>query len=262
MEKNTRRNFLRESAVVSAAGAWLGSSPFGRAAADTAGGRPGKEALLILGDAWHCVAPLHSAIAPPLRARGYEPVSIMDYAVPFDDFARFGIIVLSRYAFDDLAHYRAGAPRAGLNRPRWLTPGQEQKFEDYVNAGGRLLLHHDGIGFYARDGAISRLAKAFFIKHPPIVEIEISPTGKMPELTRGITPFRVTDEEFQVEMDETRTTIFLESHSSEHGRAVQGWAHPFGKGKVAVLIPGHHRAVLEHPMVRKSIDNAISWLEV
>jgi type 1 glutamine amidotransferase len=168
--------------------------------------------------------------------------------------------VLSRYAFDDLSHYRAGAPRVGLNRPRWLTPAQEQKFENYVNEGGRLLLHHDGIGFYPRDGAISRLAKAFFIKHPPIVEIEISPTGKLPELTKGVAPFKVTDEEFQVEMDEAQTTVFLESHSPEHGRAVQGWAHPYGQGKVVVLIPGHDRRVLEHPMTRRCLENAFDWL--
>ncbi len=70
-----------------------------------------------------------------------------------------------------------------------------------------------------------------------------------------MTPFTVVEEEFQVEMDEAETSVYLESHSPQNGRAVQGWAHAYGKGKVAVLVPGHSREVLEHPMVKRSVAN-------
>jgi len=254
----TRRRILQGAAAVSGMAA-MGSSQPAR------GAEPGgnkKRALAILGDAWHCVAPLHTALVAPLKARGYTSVTVMDYAVPFDAFGTYDLIILSRYAYDDITFYRekdAGPPKKG--RTRWLTPEQEQRFEDYVAAGGRLFLHHDGIGFYAKDGAISRLARAFFIRHPPMVEIEVSPTGAMPAMTAGVTPFRVTDEEYQVEMDESRTTVFLESRSPQHGRAPQGWAHAHGQGKVAVLVPGHHQPVLRDPMVRRSIRNVLDWLE-
>ena len=39
--------------------------------------------------------------------------------------------------------------------------------------GGRLFLHHDGIGFYPKGRAISRLAKTHFITHPPVVCVDI-----------------------------------------------------------------------------------------
>jgi type 1 glutamine amidotransferase len=52
----------------------------------------------------------------------------------------------------------------------------------------------------------------------------------------------------------------MESHSPEHGRAPQGWAHTYGKGKVAVFIPGHSVQTMTHPMVRRTIDNCIDWL--
>jgi len=254
----TRRRILQGAAAVS------GMAVMGSAAA-VRGAEPGgrkKRALAILGDAWHCVAPLYTALVAPLKARGYASVTVMDYAAPFDAFGTYDLVILSRYAYNDIAFYRekdAGGPKKA--RTRWLTPEQEQKFEDYVTGGGRLLLHHDGIGFYAKDGAISRVARAFFIRHPPRVEIEISPTAAMPEMTRGVTPFRVTDEEYQVQMDESRTHVFLESHSAEHGRAPQGWAHTCGKGKVAVLIPGHSQAVLVQPMVGRLIRNVLDWLE-
>jgi hypothetical protein len=249
----TRRRILRTGAMAALSGAGIASSQSQNAKQ--------KRALAILGDAWHCVAPLDAVIVTKLKKSGYEPLTIIDYAVPFDDFGRYDLIVLSRYAHDDVAFYRereASPPRKG--RKPWLTPAQEQKFEDYVQAGGRLFLHHDGFGYYAKDGAITRLARSFFIKHPPIVSINVSLTGKMPELTRGVTPFTVADEEYQVVMDESQTSVYLESRSPEHGRAPQAWAHAYGKGKVAVFIPGHSREVLSHDMVQRSIQNVIDWL--
>jgi len=254
----TRRRILRTT--VASGLAVLGGDRLARGATRNKNGNK-KRALAILGDAYHCVAYRYTTIVGAVKKCGYEPVTIMDYSVPFDEFDSYDLIVLSRYAYDDVTFYRErDVNPSRKRRSRWLTARQEEKFEDYVKAGGRLLLHHDGIGFYARDGAISRLAKAYFIKHPPIVSIEVSPTGKMPELTRGVTPFTVADEEYEVEMDENQTAVYLESHSPQHGRAPQGWAHTYEKGKVAVFIPGHDRAVLSHKMVQRGIQNVIDWL--
>ena len=254
----TRRRILQSNAALGLAmlsSAGLGASNTQQKNASK------KRALAILGDAYHCVGPLYTTIVETLRKGGYEAVAIMDYSVPFDDFGSYDLIVQSRYAYDDVTFYKERDVNPSTKRATpWLTARQEQKFEDYVKAGGRLLLHHDGIGFYAKDGAITRLAKAHFIKHPPIISIKVSPTGKMPELTRGITPFTVADEEFQVEMDETQTSVYLESHSPEHGRSPQGWAHTYGEGKVAVFVPGHERAVLSHKMVQRGIQNVLDWL--
>jgi type 1 glutamine amidotransferase len=130
-----------------------------------------------------------------------------------------------------------------------------------VNTGGSLLIHHDGFGFYPEDGPISRLAKAHFINHPPIGEIKVQPVGDFSELNSNIDPFIIEDEEYVVEMDESQTNVFLESHSEKNGRFAQGWAHEYGKGRVVVLIPGHDKRVLNHPMFRKCLGNVVNWLE-
>ncbi len=221
-----------------------------------------KRVLAILGDAYHCVAPLDGALVGRLRKNGWEAVTIMDYAVPWDDFRSFDLIVLSREGHEYVKFFRDRDvnPPKSKDMIRWLTPAQEQKFEDYVKAGGRIFFYHDGIGFYPRDGAIQRVSKAYFIRHPAIVNIEVSATGKLPELTQGITPFTVADEEYELEFDESQTSVFLESRSPEHGRHPQGWAHTCGQGKVAVFIPGHSAATISHPMVQRSIQNIIEWL--
>jgi uncharacterized protein len=221
-----------------------------------------KKALAILGDAHHGVYPQYAAIVKELQKRGYKTDVILDYDVPFKAFPDYDMIVLSRYAYDDVIlckKYNFNFARGKDNL--WLTEQQEQAFEDYVTAGGRLFLHHDGIGFYLKDRAISRLAKAFFITHPPVGTITVKPSGTFPELIENVKPFDIVDEEYVVEMDESKTDVFLESHSEKNGRFVQGWAHAYGKGKVAVLIPGHDRYVLFHPMVKQCIRNVIDWLE-
>jgi len=120
-----------------------------------------KRVLAILGDAYHCVAPLDATLVAPLRANGYEALVIMDYAVPFDDFRSYDLIILSREGHEYVKFYRdrdTNPAAAGNERPLWITPAQEQKFEDYVKAGGRLFLYHDGFGFYPKGGGVSRLA--------------------------------------------------------------------------------------------------------
>ena len=61
-------------------------------------------------------------------------------------------------------------------------------------------------------------------------------------------------------MDESRVSVFLESHSPENGRHAQGWAHNYDRGKVAVLIPGHSRESINHPMIQLCIRNCLEWL--
>ncbi len=224
-------------------------------------GEAPKKALAILGDAHHSVFPLYRAIVRQLQAKGFDTDVILNYDVPFAALPEYDIVVLSRYAYNDVVlceQYNFNFAKGKDNL--WLTSQQEQAFEDYVNAGGRLLLHHDGFGFYPKGGAISRLAKAHFLTHPPIGTITITPNGNLPELTRGMEPFEVEDEEFVVAMDEAQTCVFLESHSEENGRFAQGWVHPYGQGKVAVLIPGHDKKVLFHPMMKQCTSNVIEWL--
>ncbi len=254
----TRRRMLQTTAASGLA--MLGSAGTGMGASQAQGaGR--KRVLAILGDAYHCVAPLDAALVGRLRRSGWEAVTIMDYDVPWNDFGKYDLIILSREGREYIKYLRerdANPPNKG--QARWLTPDQEQKFEDYVNGGGRLFLFHDGFGAYPKGNGVSRVARAYFIRHPAIVNINVTPTDKMPELTEGVTPFTVADEEYQVEMDESKTSVFMESTSPEHGRAAQGWAHTYGKGKVVVFIPGHTAVTINHPMVQRVIQNATNWL--
>jgi len=219
-----------------------------------------QRVLAILGDGWHRVAPLDRHLVGKLRDDGWEAVVVMDYDVPWEDFDSYDLIILSREGHEFVRYYRERDTNPDLERGYWLTPAQSQKFVEFVEGGGRMFLYHDGFGNYPREYGPSIVARSYFIRHPAIVEINVTPTGEMPELTEGVTPFVVSDEEYEVDMDESETSVFLESHSPQHGRSPQGWAHTFGDGKVVVLIPGHRMDTIEHPMINRIVENVFDWL--
>ena len=196
-----------------------------------------------------------------MEKKGIQTDVVYDNDVPFDKLSDYDIIVISRYGINDLHNFEHGLFLKGpkTNENKWVTKDQENKFEEYVRNGGSLFMHHDGHCYYNENGAIARLAKATHDGHPAKVDIEIYPTGDMPELTEGIETFEISDEEFRMEIQDS-TTVFLKSHSKEHGTSNQGWAHEYGKGKVVVLVPGHDTYGLQHKMVRKLISNAVDYL--
>ena len=222
----TRRHLLKTSTTCGMA--LLGAAGFGNA--QDAPPRK-KRVLAILGDAYHSVAPLDSLLLGRLRRSGWEAVAVMDYNVPFDDFDKFDLIINSREGREYIKYYRErdGNPPNG-GKATWLTAAQEQKYEDYVNAGGRFFSYHDGFS-YPKGNAISRLARSFFVRHPAVVNINVTLTGKMPELTDGMTPFTCADEEYQVEMDESETSEVPGKPLSRTRPSPSGMGSHLWKGK-------------------------------
>lgn len=227
---------------------------------DEAAAQDTKRVLAILGDGWHRVAPLDRHLVGKLRNADWEAVVIMDYDVPWSDLDDYDLIILSREGHEFVEYYRNRDVNPDHERGYWLTKEQSLNFVEYVENGGRMLLYHDGFGNYPCDYGPAIVARSCFIRHPPIVQVTVTPTGKMPELTEGVGVFLVSDEEYEVTMDESETNVFLESHSREHGRAPQGWAHTFGDGKVVVLVPGHRMDTIEHPAINRIVQNAFDWL--
>ncbi|MBI4877536.1 MAG: hypothetical protein HY822_23140, partial [Acidobacteria bacterium] len=93
-------------------------------ATEAAGAARQKRVLAILGDAYHSVAPLDAALVGRLRKAGWEAVTIMDYAVPWEDFGKFDLIVLSREGHEYVTYFKERDSNPAVNKrdARWLTP--------------------------------------------------------------------------------------------------------------------------------------------
>ena len=135
-----------------------------------------KKALAISGDGYHAVTPLHLTIVKELQNREYD--------VPLNKSSDFNLIVISRYAFDDVQRF--SQPDLPSNNDRWLTRKQEEQFSEYVKDGGNILIYHGGFAFYRKDGSLSKLAKSHFINHPPISSIKIKPINGFDELAKAL----------------------------------------------------------------------------
>lgn len=223
-----------------------------------------KRALVFLGDAWHAPHPLRNLFAEKLMLLQYDTTFVTDYTpistnqIDFSQLHEFDLIVISRYALNDYKSYQ----NEHTQRVYWLSKEQELQLETFVLDGGSLLLHHDGIGFHPKESSICRLAKCFFQNHPEIISIRVEPQGYSTSLNAQISPYNIADEEFNMTLQESETTVFLKSFSEQNGWHAQGWCHPYGAGRVLVFAPGHDATVQRHPMVRQGLENALRWLTV
>jgi type 1 glutamine amidotransferase len=144
---------------------------------------------------------------------------------------------------------------------RWGTPAASSQVGGligYVAGGGGLLVLHNGISLQARY-ELSQLIGAKFTGHPPYGPLDFHNTDVDHEIVQAIEDFAMEEEPYQFETDPfTKTTVLLE-YSHEGTRRPAAWAHEFGLGRVAYLMPGHHIHSLKHPMYRKLIVQSGLW---
>lgn len=222
-----------------------------------------KRALALLGDAWHAPHILRRVMAEKLEKLGAAATILTDYTTPSNytvDFqnlgAQYDLLIIGRYGLNDYRSFQG----ENTGRVYWLSDRQLEEIERFVTEGGSLLLHHGAIGFYPEESRMCQLARAFCLNHPPIIPIHVEPVGQEDQLNQGVVPFDTADEEFNVTLDMDRTTVYLQSYSQQNGLHPQAWFHSYGKGRVAVFVPGHDSTVLRHPMVEQGLENTIRCL--
>lgn len=140
---------------------------------------------------------------------------------------------------------------------KWMTEATQAAFVDYVRQGGGLLAIHSGTAEYREATALRRLLGGVFVHHPKQCPVTVEPLTDHP-LVVGATPFTLKDEHYFMEIDDDGIDIFLTS-SSEHGEQPAGWTRTEGKGRVAVLTPGHNVEVWLEPAYQTLIKNALHW---
>jgi len=96
-----------------------------------------------------------------------------------------------------------------------------------------------------------------FIGHPKQCPVTVAPKDGHP-LTAGVTAFTLTDEHYQMVLDDQEADLFLTS-TSEHGTQPAGWTRFEGKGRVCVLTPGHNLEVWLDPSFQTLLDNCLHW---
>ncbi|RPI34579.1 MAG: ThuA domain-containing protein [Chloroflexota bacterium] len=141
----------------------------------------------------------------------------------------------------------------------WMTGEVEQAFADYVCKGNGLCAVHSGTAGYAEMPVLRGLLGGVFVRHPEQCPVTIQPLAGHP-LASGCEPFTLKDEHYFMALDDPQAEVFLTTRSA-HGDQPGAWTRLEGRGRVAVLTPGHNLDVWLHRSFQALLRNMLRWCE-
>jgi len=133
---------------------------------------------------------------------------------------------------------------SSANRTPWIdcdiAEVQTADLADYIREGRGFLALHAGNAWYwdhDTDRAYCELVGNAFVTHPPRCAISLRPIADHP-ITRGIPPFSIRDEHYQLDHLAGDITVIMEGTSAA-GTQPAAYVRQIGQGRLCVLVPGH-----------------------
>ena len=202
--------------------------------------------LVLCGDYWH----------PAQIARtGLEALPGTDFSFDWIDDARewsaermmsYPLVILTK-----------SNNVSSSDQTEWMTDHVQAAFLAYVRNGKGLLAIHSGTAEYEQKPVLRSLLGGIFAYHPEQCPVTMMPQDGHP-LAAGTDSFTLRDEHYFMAMDEPTVDIFLTT-ISEHGEQPGAWRRLEGRGRVAVLTPGHNQEVWLHPSYQALLLNCLRW---
>jgi type 1 glutamine amidotransferase len=174
-----------------------------------------------------------------------------------------------------------GAARIGRTSEAWITEAQGHAVKDFVNNGGAFYSYHNN-AFVSRSSKNYREVQGgYALSHPPLRPFKVRIINKDHPITHDVKEFIVDDEQHYLVYDKDPKNILLNSENLDGltytatypdtkepnpqpqnwgATSVSGWAHEYGKGRVAFTAMGHTIHAMWNPEYIKMQKNAICWL--
>lgn len=205
-----------------------------------------KTVLVICDDFWHPAQVPKDGLSP-LKEHGF----IFDWIEDARDWsaslmASYPLVILTK------SNDVSSSDPSG-----WMTVEAQMAFAGYVRKGHGLFAIHSGTAGYQDALVLRNLLGGVFDHHPEQCEIRMEPQAGHP-LTKGVESFTVKDEHYFMSMQDPYADVFLTSRS-EHGEQPAGWKREIGKGRVAVLTPGHNIDVWLNPNIQTLLLSTMDW---
>lgn len=157
---------------------------------------------------------------------------------------------------------------SGREAPKpWITDEQGKAIQDFVSAGNGFYSLHNSSHISLSSKSYRDVMGGAYVGHPPLRPFMVRVTNKDHPITQGVNDFIVNDEQHYVDYDKDPNNIFLRSENidgldyEQHGaKAIAGWAHEYGKGRVVFTAVGHNIPAMWQPEYLKLQKNAVRWL--
>lgn len=173
------------------------------------------------------------------------------------------------------------AQRVGRTQETWISEEQGQAVKDFVSNGGSFYSYHNN-AFVSRSSKNYRdVQGGYALSHPALRPFQVKIVNKDHPITHDVNDFMVDDEQHYLIYDKDPKNILLNSVNLDGltytatypdandpnpqpknwgSTAVSGWAHEYGKGRVAFTAIGHTIHAMWNPEHIKLQKNAIRWL--
>ncbi len=202
--------------------------------------------LVLCGDAWH---------QPEVAQKGLSALAGRDFKFDWiEDTRGWTAENLNSYPLVILTKSDNASVK---DKTHWMTDSVQSAFSEYVHSGNGLLAIHSGTAEYEQKPIIRSLLGGVFLQHPEQCPVTMEPADNH-LLCRGVAPFTLMDEHYFMALDDPQADVFLTT-SSINGEQPGGWRRVVGKGRVAVLTPGHNLDVWLHPSFQALLGNTIWW---
>ena len=176
---------------------------------------------------------------------------------------------------------QGGAPRIGRTTEAWITEEQGQAVKDFVSNGASFYSYHNN-AFVSRSSKNYRdVQGGYALSHPPLRPFKVRIINRDHPITHDVKDFMVDDEQHYLIYDKDPKNILLNSENIDGltytanypdpkdpnpqpknwgTTSASGWAHEYGKGRVAFTAMGHTIHAMWNPEYIKMQKNAIRWL--
>jgi type 1 glutamine amidotransferase len=202
--------------------------------------------LVLCGDAWH---------PPQIVRKGLSALAGTEFTFDWIEDARLWTpAVMAAYPLVILAK---SDNVSATDKASWMTDPVQAAFSAYVQQGNGLLAIHSGTAEYDQKPVIRGLLGGVFLHHPEQCPVTISPRPDHPLFT-GIAPFTLKDEHYFMALDDPQTDVFMTTQSV-NGEQPGAWRREVGRGRVAVLTPGHNLDVWLHRSYQSILSNTLRW---
>lgn len=211
----------------------------------------GVRILVFCDDLYHPAATVRAGLAPLAHNGPFA----FDWV---EDASRWDPRILAGYNAVLLAKSNVCS---STDKTPWLAGPTEHALGDFVRGGGGLVAVHSGTASYKDWPSVRAVLGGVFVGHPPPGLVTVRPRCGHPLCVGVEAPFVIHDEHYQMVLDDPEMEIFLQSETA-HGRQPAGWIRREGRGRVAVLTPGHFADVWLHADMQVLLRNALRWAVV
>jgi type 1 glutamine amidotransferase len=138
-----------------------------------------------------------------------------------------------------------------------LTDAQKRGLLNHIAAGNGYVTFHSGADSFRGDPDYRALVGGYFITHPAYRTYQVSVTQVESPITREITEFMITDEQYILDYD-PRVTVL--ANGLYQGRPVPVlWTKDWGKGRVFYSALGHDPKACQQEMFQTTLTRGALW---